>query len=110
MTRRVCGKGDMGAPHEAFSVVVKRLKFEILVSRARTGGLWQGTDVMDLPSEGISASLTWGLTVGGELLCGELLGAVRLPHGWQKPWAHSGRRMERKSLYLKSVLGLESTS
>lgn len=47
MTRRVCGKGGMGALHEALSVSVKRLKFRILVTRTHTGGLWQGTDVIE---------------------------------------------------------------
>lgn len=40
-TRRVCGKGGMGALDEAPSVIVKRLR-ETLMTRAHTGGLHWG--------------------------------------------------------------------
>lgn len=47
MTKRMCGKGGRGALQEALSARVKRLKFEILVTRAHTGGLWQGTEEIE---------------------------------------------------------------
>lgn len=43
----MCGKGGRGALQEALSASVKRLKFEILVTRAHTGGLWQGTEEIE---------------------------------------------------------------